>query len=165
MAKQRGFLTLKGTGYRKERKGSPLINTFRQFCDAKGACFVRLEKGTDVDSVVVDFSTLRVPDDSAMVNLVKQVANGANIEEEEEIILRELGPEDMEDLRKSAIWGIQERELRFFCEREEAKVLAMALVERLAIPKEDLSIKKRSNKMKGSRKPRLPRDDDWHVDY
>lgn len=32
----RGFLTIKGSGYRKERKGSPLANIYRQYCDAGG---------------------------------------------------------------------------------------------------------------------------------
>ncbi|CAN0161968.1 unnamed protein product, partial [Scytosiphon promiscuus] len=35
LAKKQGYVVLRGTGYRKERKGSPLQNIFRQFCDAK----------------------------------------------------------------------------------------------------------------------------------
>lgn len=34
LAKKKGYVVLRGTGYRRERKGSPLVNIFRQFCDA-----------------------------------------------------------------------------------------------------------------------------------
>lgn len=33
-AKRDGYVTVRGTGYRKNRKGSPVVNTFRQRCDA-----------------------------------------------------------------------------------------------------------------------------------
>lgn len=33
-ARERGFVTLRGTGYRRERKGSPLANTWRMWSDA-----------------------------------------------------------------------------------------------------------------------------------
>ena len=35
LAKKQGYVVLRGTGYRKARKGSPLLNIYRQFCDAK----------------------------------------------------------------------------------------------------------------------------------
>ena len=56
------FLTLKGSGYRKERKGSPLANIFRQWCDASALpCIVVAQgSGTDpLDTVVLDLVTLR----------------------------------------------------------------------------------------------------------
>lgn len=62
IAKQKGFLTLRGTGYRKERKGSPLANTFRQWCDAQASLCVVIEQGFGInamDTVLVDMSTLR----------------------------------------------------------------------------------------------------------
>lgn len=30
-----GYVAVRGTGYRRERKGNPLPNVFRQWCDAK----------------------------------------------------------------------------------------------------------------------------------
>ena len=66
-AKRDGFLTVRGTGYRKNRKGSPVANTFRQRCDALAEICVTVEKRSDSDRVVIDFSTLRVQDDSALV--------------------------------------------------------------------------------------------------
>lgn len=50
VAKKQGYVVLRGTGYRRERKGSPLLNIFRQFCDAKAVacisvCTVRYNQG------------------------------------------------------------------------------------------------------------------------
>eukprot|EP00798_Chlamydomonas_sp_ICE-L_P032562 gene32562-12480_t len=40
-AKKKNFLAVRGTAYRKERKGHPLPNIFRQWCDAnERACVV-----------------------------------------------------------------------------------------------------------------------------
>jgi len=70
LAKRDGYLTVKGTGYRKERKGSPLCNTFRQRCDALEEICIVIEKRSDYDTVVIDFSTLRVPNDAQYVSLL-----------------------------------------------------------------------------------------------
>lgn len=43
-AKKRGYLSVRGTGYRKERKGYPLPNIYRQWCDAKAQVAVVLEQ-------------------------------------------------------------------------------------------------------------------------
>ncbi len=69
-AKRDGFLTVRGTGYRKNRKGSPVVNTFRQRCDALARLCVTIEKRSDSDRVVIDFSTLRVQDDSSLVSFL-----------------------------------------------------------------------------------------------
>jgi hypothetical protein len=59
-AKERGFLTLRGTGYRKERKGSPCANIWRQLSDAKARPCILVEQGPLGDDVVtLDLSTLR----------------------------------------------------------------------------------------------------------
>ncbi|CAM9867668.1 unnamed protein product [Ascophyllum nodosum] len=63
LAKKKGYVVLRGTGYRKERKGSPLLNTFRQFCDAKATPCISVLTGLGPDSsdeVEIDFSPLRV---------------------------------------------------------------------------------------------------------
>ena len=69
-AKRDGFLVVRGTGYRKNRKGSPVWNTFRQRCDALARVCVVVEKTSDRDRVSIDFSTLRVRSDSPLVALV-----------------------------------------------------------------------------------------------
>eukprot|EP00958_Prasinococcus_capsulatus_P022998 scaffold3319_cov427-Prasinococcus_capsulatus_cf.AAC.27 len=56
-----GFLVLKGWGWRKERKGSPLRNIFRQYCDARNVvCVTILQAPDGADTVEVDTSTLRL---------------------------------------------------------------------------------------------------------
>ena len=62
LAKKLGFVQLRGTGYRRERKGSPLANIHRQLCDALARPCVEIHRGlgTDaIDEVVVDLSPLR----------------------------------------------------------------------------------------------------------
>lgn len=58
-----GFVTLDGTGYRRGRKGSPLGNVHRQWCDARGKPQIVLCKasgGRPLDNVIVDLSPLRL---------------------------------------------------------------------------------------------------------
>jgi len=59
IARERGFVTLKGSGYRKERKGSPLANTYRQLSDAEGRPCILIQQLGLLDAVLVDFSPLR----------------------------------------------------------------------------------------------------------
>ena len=59
LAKRRYFVTLAGSGYRRERKGSPLGNSWRQFCDANAFPAVSVQQGEASTSVVVDLSPLR----------------------------------------------------------------------------------------------------------
>lgn len=64
LAKSKGVLVLAGSGYRRERKGSPLANIWRQWCDAKAQPCVLLAKGPTAaagDTVLVDLSVLRLP--------------------------------------------------------------------------------------------------------
>lgn len=62
---QKGVLTISGSGYRRERKGSPLANIWRQYCDARVQPCVVLARGAGAggaDAVLVDLSTLRLED-------------------------------------------------------------------------------------------------------
>ena len=72
LAKEKGFLTVKGSGYRRERKGSPLANIYRQWCDAMARPCIMIEQqpvpagfsvesGGALDIVLVDLSPLRNP--------------------------------------------------------------------------------------------------------
>jgi len=73
-AAKRGFLTLTGGGNRRARKGSPLANIHRQWCDAREKPQIVLYKaiygGRAIDEVVIDLSPLRLQglfDDPALV--------------------------------------------------------------------------------------------------
>ena len=61
-AKARGFVEVAGSAWRKERRDAPLLNTWRNWCDAVALPSVSVQKGTDVDLVVLDLSPLRRPD-------------------------------------------------------------------------------------------------------
>jgi hypothetical protein len=69
IARQKGFLTLKGSGYRRERKGSPLANIYRQLQDALGHPVIVIEQGNPLDVVLIDLSTLRQLDISQVTRL------------------------------------------------------------------------------------------------
>ena len=59
----KGYLTVTGTGNRRPRKGSPLLNSHRQWCDARAKPQIVLYKavgGSAVDQVVIDLSPLRL---------------------------------------------------------------------------------------------------------
>ncbi|KAA8497632.1 hypothetical protein FVE85_5217 [Porphyridium purpureum] len=71
--KKKGFLAVKGTGYRKERKGAPALNTFRQWCDARAKPWIVVQKyipglrdplftrnGQPCDQLLIDMATLRL---------------------------------------------------------------------------------------------------------
>lgn len=69
-----GYVTLQGTGYRRGRKGSPLGNIHRQWCDARAKPQIILCKasgGRPLDNVIIDLSPLRIhanSDDNAVVD-------------------------------------------------------------------------------------------------
>lgn len=162
LAKRHGFLAVKGTGYRKERKGSPLINTFRQLCDAQGICFVRLEKhgaagaSLSLDTVVVDLSPLRVTDDSAIVDQVHALAERMDCDSEKAREQLKFPKVDQDLLETQPIWAIQEREVRVSCSsREKAKELATEMVKALGIPYgKDINQKKKKRKRKREKETR-----------
>ena len=62
-ARRKGFVEIGGSGWRRQRSDSPLVNTYRSWCDARGVPAIYLHKrreGSD-DEVVVDLSPLRTP--------------------------------------------------------------------------------------------------------
>ncbi|WIA11743.1 hypothetical protein OEZ85_011838 [Tetradesmus obliquus] len=82
-AKKKGYLQVRGTGYRKGaggRKGNPLPNVYRQWCDAKATACIVIEQdmtGASGDVVVVDLAPLRATDLSAAVQLCGRLAAAA----------------------------------------------------------------------------------------
>mmetsp|Transcript_24030 Transcript_24030/g.78177 ORF Transcript_24030/g.78177 Transcript_24030/m.78177 type:complete len:299 (-) Transcript_24030:898-1794(-) len=63
MARRKGFIEVAGSGWRKQRRGAPLANTYRNWCDARAIPVISLYKDkTGYDEVVLDLSPLRVPD-------------------------------------------------------------------------------------------------------
>ena len=101
-ASRKGYVTLAGTGYRRGRKGSPLANIHRQWCDARDKPQIILCKasgGRQLDNVIVDLSPLRINglfDDAAQVEdfLVKWKAQILTAAENAGMELREGYVED-----------------------------------------------------------------------
>ena len=59
LALDKSYLTIKGTGYRKERKGAPLANIYRQYCDANAVPCVNLLLAGTSNILLVEQTTTR----------------------------------------------------------------------------------------------------------
>ena len=148
LAKQAGYLTVRGTGYRRRRKGSPLENIFRQRCDALEEICCIIEKKADCDTVLIDFSTLRVKNDQALMkDIVENVLNanyselqpdiqcgskGSDGSDERDILskINSMSPVDWEAVKKNAIWGVDYRLITVDCDRETAKTIVADVMNR-----------------------------------
>lgn len=126
LAKRSGFLTVRGTGYRKERKGSPICNTYRQRCDALDEICIIIEKRMECDTVLIDFSTLRVMDDteyaSSVVENILKVKYPDLVYDDSTIHSKQI---DWEAVRTKPIWDVNERLIKVDCARDEAKAIAL----------------------------------------
>jgi hypothetical protein len=107
---RKGYITVAGTGYRRERKGSPLTNIHRQWCDAREKPQVILCKASSsggggspaaalLDDVIVDLSPLRLHglvDDAVQVEdlLGKWKAQILTVAEGTGMALREANVQD-----------------------------------------------------------------------
>mmetsp|Transcript_6772 Transcript_6772/g.9885 ORF Transcript_6772/g.9885 Transcript_6772/m.9885 type:complete len:222 (+) Transcript_6772:66-731(+) len=133
-AKQAGYLTVRGTGYRKERKGSPVCNTYRQRCDALEELCIIIEKRTEQDTVVIDFSTLRVRDDNQFLSLLlenvlknKYPDLYLNVKNNDANTVFQK-PINWDAVRTKPIWGIDERAIALNCARDIAKLLVLDIL-------------------------------------
>ena len=126
MAKQKGYLTTQGNSYRNSRKGSPLVNTFRQWCDASDRAYIGIEKYIDYDRVVIDLSTRRLLDYQDHRSKLLRI-----FEENEKI---EVAIEHFDDCYHSReelqkpIWSVSEKIVQVDCSRDDAKKIAKILV-------------------------------------
>jgi hypothetical protein len=144
------FLTVRGTGYRKERKGSPLCNIFRQRCDALEELCVVVEKrsgsGPDGDRLVIDFSTLRVRNDATFVSMILDNVLKAKYPDLYDLVMKQANkdgagagagadngsastlirtPINWETVKTEPIWAVNERLVIVPCDRDVAKCLAI----------------------------------------
>lgn len=146
----RGYLTLQGRGYRKERKGSPLLNIWRQRSDATGVAAVWLElgaaggpraaeDGSPVDTCAVDFAPLRdgAAAARALALAVREAAPYVAAAEAEraltDVVIGDVGGPPDEALATQPIWNVPFHEARFDVRsRADGKSLAAELVRALA---------------------------------
>ena len=131
LAKVCNFITVRANGYRKERKGSPLQNIWRQRCDAQSALAVCVEKRSTEDTVVIDFSTLRVWDDAPFVAMIVNNVLKAKYElvvDAAAVSALMQTSINWEETKTRPIWAINERLITIPCTREVAKSLAAEVV-------------------------------------
>jgi hypothetical protein len=141
----RGWLTLQGRGYRKERKGSPLLNIWRQYSDARARAAIWVElgaaggarsnaDGSPLDATVVDLATLRHGPSAARAIAAAERAAAPYLApgSAPELVGDAQGPEES-TLLTQPIWNVAFHELRFEAKsRTDAKELAAELVRVIA---------------------------------
>lgn len=111
-AKSNNYLITKGTAYRRRRKGSPVVNTYRQRCDALDQVCIVIEKHSGFDRIKIDVSTLRLKDDTVCIlqiwNMIHEKYNPEVMEHAtNECIGMPLVDEST--LKTKAIWNIDPR--------------------------------------------------------
>lgn len=50
LARKKGFVEVAGSSWRRERSDSPLVNTYRNWCDARGICAIFLHKVPPIEA-------------------------------------------------------------------------------------------------------------------
>jgi len=160
VAKKKQFLETRGTGFRRDRGGNPVKNTWRQYCDSAAMCCIHVEQGFGdgaVDRVAVDFTTLRVPNMEPAKNIALDLVAKYNVEpcvddEDDDLMITEEGETEGEEevqrlvtvkgtktdgrgpLYQSPIWAIREDRLVFQTpDRAEAKKVAKELAKAMTL--------------------------------
>ncbi|GAB0493334.1 hypothetical protein MMPV_004614 [Pyropia vietnamensis] len=133
-----GVLVTRGGGARRERKGSPLGNTWRAWCDAAGGVpAVGLRKAADgIDTVVVDLSPLRaephLPSPATLVPLFSTAAADAAGDDSGLAPPEVAGIEALADPEcewaTAPIWSLPDVTLVWTAPRPVAKAIASAVV-------------------------------------
>ena len=147
-AQKRRFMVLSGTGYRRERKGSPLANSWRQLADALAVPAVTVQNGAGEpsrpDVVVVDLTPLRegrarcLETRDTCVALAAPYAATLGRDDAEHV------SETNEELLERAIWQLPSVLLEFACpDRPSAKAFAEVLSKELCGPPPEAQSKPR----------------------
>ena len=110
-AKSNYYLITKGTAYRRRRKGSPVVNTYRQRCDALDQVCIVIEKHSGFDRIKIDVSTLRLKDDTVCILQIWNMINEKYPEVIEHTTNECIGMPlvDESTLKTKAIWNIDPR--------------------------------------------------------
>uniref|UniRef100_A0A7S2HLN0 Uncharacterized protein n=1 Tax=Helicotheca tamesis TaxID=374047 RepID=A0A7S2HLN0_9STRA len=146
-ARQKGVLEIAGSAWRSQRRDAPLLNTWRNWCDARGRACIVLSKGKDgmSDVLSVDLSPLRVPADferiaSVCVSSVDVVPTATDFDDdsftvddaEEEEEEEEMKRQDVEDAwNDRPIYQLSPYEISWTLTRGDAKKLGKELAKLL----------------------------------
>ena len=140
LAKERRYLQLRGTGWRKERGDSPLANIYRNYCDAVAVPCISIRRGVQsgqllYDELIVDFSPMRTFNSSIFagecVRIMNQGSSLISIDDSTDI--SDLGWSITKDvLDNEVIWrlpyyGLSGR----YSDRKDCKTVAEAIAVRL----------------------------------
>ena len=134
LAKVKRYVTLRGSGWRRERGDSPLANVYRLYCDSVGVPCITVERGLGIDAndrVTIDFSPLRTFNIADYVNEIKKEAQnsssyGSCKEIDDRSDLSAMGWADDESiLETNAIWRLPSASVAFtFQDRAESRGFA-----------------------------------------
>ena len=127
LAKKRGFVVVKGSGQRRERKGAPLLNTLRQRADALDHCLVVVQQGLLSDATdvcFIDFSPRRLRDVNDLLELQEKAINLA-LQIEGVRLLEDPPPVPASEEARLhwPIWRLPAQVTRFGSAHEEAQVI------------------------------------------
>jgi len=127
-AKSNKYLITKGTAYRRRRKGSPVVNTYRQRCDALDQVCIIIEKHSGFDKIKIDISTLRLQDDTDCILQIYNMINEKYPELMEYTTNECIGIPKVDEcvLKTKAIWNIDPRciVIEMISDRTVAKSIA-----------------------------------------
>lgn len=120
LAKKRRYLLVRGTGWRKERGDSPLLNIYRQLCDALEIPSISVQRGVQepgesepLDIVHIDFSPLRTLDVQEVMRSLRHEASGTytsfiSMDDNSLTAGSPLSPNEMQAaFQEDVIWRIQ----------------------------------------------------------
>ena len=147
LAKRRRYLLVRGSGWRKERGDSPLVNIYRQLCDALAVPSISVARGlgagpsAPLDVVTVDLSPLRTLDvDQQLADIRAEAARPelysslVSIEDNLAAAAAALSPYDAPQVfAESQIWKIAAFGATVtFGKRADAKAFAESVAKKLA---------------------------------
>jgi hypothetical protein len=142
---RRGYLEVVGSGFRRggrdyspDRVGNPLVNIFRQWCDATCRPSIVVRKATSAgqgDSVVIDASPLRMSDPkeyAAFFDACDAIAARLSCDRLSAPSLTEDSAQawlDGQDMQDGAVWRLPTISVEYNCgTRQQAKGLARQLL-------------------------------------
>ncbi len=162
LARRRGYLEIRGSGWRAERGDAPVVNSYRSWCDARSVAAIFVHKRgreASLDEVSVDLAPLRAPHKfsaAAAELLAREPDGGVRVENGEGPIawFDELEPMEQESVatsfRTDPIYRLPAFSIVWHRPRPEAKALAKSLA----------GLLETEGAVSGStRKPRRPRAD------
>ena len=173
MGKRKGYVDVGGSAWRAERRDAPLVNTWRNWCDATAqpSLIVHKSSGTDADAVVLDLSPLRRSRHELQIVAEKclalalphagavsfddglpPAAEGAADDAEADSV--EPFADDIEDWITRPVHQLPRCEVLWYAQRSEAKALAKQLAAALGSEDKNAASRKKAPNAKAGKSRR-----------